>query len=151
MGQIEERVPPKMTLKSSPLVWSLAFMAAFLALTKETATKETEVHPYSILIHHPSDPDVQQQTIGYIIRALAERRAKKGNKFYTTRFGKKKRAQSHSTVPLSRTIDGLIKDVAGLQRPIQEEWDWPNRRIQRDVLCTKDEQNCFPIVKNYAK
>ena len=55
-AQIEERVPPKMTLKSSPLVWSLAFMAAFLALTKETATKETEVHPYSIFIQHPSDP-----------------------------------------------------------------------------------------------
>ena len=50
----------KMTLKSSPLVWSLAFMVvAFLALTKGAPTtkeeEEIQDHPYSFLIHHPSE------------------------------------------------------------------------------------------------
>ena len=49
-----------MTLKSSPLVWSLAFMVvAFLALTKGAPTtkeeEEIQDHPYSFLIHHPSE------------------------------------------------------------------------------------------------
>ena len=53
----------KMTLKSSPLVWSLAFMVvAFLALTKGAPTtkeeEEIQDHPYSFLIHHPSESGI---------------------------------------------------------------------------------------------
>lgn len=53
-------------------------------------------------------------------------------------------------------IDDLIKDMVGLQRPIQA-WDLTENEVaareevQQDVLCTKDEENCFPIVKNYSK
>jgi len=71
--------------------------------------------------------------------------AQSRRRFYTTRFGKKKRSysSSRSDTTLSKAIDDLIKDATSLQRPIQDD-------VQRDILCTKDEENCFPIVKNYS-
>jgi len=149
----------KMTLKSSPLVWSLAFMVvAFLALTKGAPTtkeeEEIQDHPYSFLIHHPSE-SVKRGTDSHVmdvLRTLVDQvnKEKKGaqsrRRFYTTRFGKKKRSYSSrsDTTTLSKAIDDLIKDATSLQRPpIQND-------VQRDILCTKDEENCFPIVKNYS-
>ena len=49
-----------MTEKSNSLLWSLAFLVAILALTKEAATKEigTSDEPYSFLIQHPSNSGI---------------------------------------------------------------------------------------------